>query len=160
MAVQWLDNINCNIYFNSSRLMLLFQYKFNFSMFKAISSSYVNDFYWVCVAIDVKSENITLQQSKIIGEHTCFLELSCKFYWVFSVVTFAQIHKFIRTIQILRYYTNIAVKFYFSQEKYLLLECMIFYIFYLVISSWQIHPIKSNLLFHEERKMYFSRACI
>ena len=47
MAVLGLDNIHCNIYFNSSRLLLLFQYKFRFSMFEAISSSYVSDFYLV-----------------------------------------------------------------------------------------------------------------
>ena len=64
------------------------------SMFKAISCSYLSDFYWVglkvCVALDVKSENITLEHSKVIGEYTFFLGLSCKFYWVFSCVTFAQ----------------------------------------------------------------------
>ena len=96
-------------------------------MFKAISCSYLSDFYWVRLkiwpAVDVKSEYITLEQSKVIEEYTCFLGLSCKFYWEFSFVTFAQKRKFIRMIQILRYYTNIAVNIMFVKRKYLLLKC-------------------------------------
>ena len=107
MDVQWLDSIHCNIYFNSTRLLLLFQYKFRFSMFKAISSSYVSDFYlfWlkVCFAIDAKSKISLSNRPKVIGKHTCFIGLSCKFYRKFSFITFAQKHKFIRMIQILRY---------------------------------------------------------
>ena len=97
----------------------------SFSRFKAISGSYVSDFYWVglkvCVVIDVKLENITVEQSKVIWEHTCVLGLSCKFYWILSCVTFAQKPKFIRMIQILRYYTTITVNIMFVKRKYLLL---------------------------------------
>ena len=82
MAVQWLDNINCNIYFNVRRLLLLFQYGFQFSMFRAISSSCVSDFYWVwlnvCVAIDGKSENVTVEQS------TCALRIDYSRFYICS----------------------------------------------------------------------------
>ena len=65
----------------------------------------------ISTEFDLKSASLLMKSQKIspsnranvIGELMCFFGLSCKFYWVFSFVTFAQKHKFIRMTQILRY---------------------------------------------------------
>ena len=89
----------------------------------------------ISTEFDLKSASLLMKSQKIspsnranvIGELMCFFGLSCKFYWVFSFVTFAQKHKFIRMTQILRYYTNIAGNVMFVKRKHLLLPCIIFH---------------------------------